>query len=543
LNRITSLRIAPALLVIACGSDAVGPDPIPATGCQAAGGVTHPADILDAVWREADNPHRVPASLGVAGTLVIEPGALVCVGADAAITLTSFDAVIDARGTADAPITFTAIDSAEPWAGIHASPDCVAAPCTPVEGIISNAIVEYARQGIVAGEFIRVDSVHFRQIRCTAARVVNIARSVVDSAGLDGCAAVELGIAASRGGIDTFEDVVIRRSGGDGLRVQVFGLTGGSGPSGSVAILGGRIERSAGVGLRFAIQYRAGAVSQARPVRIVNSGAEPVWGPFDAVVRIWPSIGAQNDLRGNDADTAVIWGNVESVSEVVLGGTVVWQPRADFMDRWLRWGENVAVRLEAGSRLDLRADMLGTGRFETRGTAVSPVTITGAGVIRLECEPVGSGCNHGSRLVNTRLDGVQFTTHQHTVLDGIHGRRIRLEVGGPASRVTNATIEDALGPSFGLHSDVHVSNCIVRNNGFYGIIAYESAVGATITNCNIEENRNSGVWKVGDVPIDARYNWWGDEEGPFGPNGDGVQGAVNYEPFLSSPPQVGVILW
>ncbi|MBR9990476.1 MAG: right-handed parallel beta-helix repeat-containing protein [Gemmatimonadetes bacterium] len=542
-----ALRPIPLLLMtvatVACGSDAIAPDPEPATGCAAAGGVTHTGTIASTAWRTADNPHSVPGPLSITGTLSIEPGVLICAGANAAITLTSPDATIDARGTAAAPIVFTAADPAEPWAGIHASVACATAPCTAAEGVISNARIEYARQGIVAGDFVRVDSVHFRHIRCTAARVVHIARSVVDSAGQDGCPAVEIGIAASRGGIDTFEDVVIRGSGGDGLRVQAFGPGGGGSATGSVEILGGRIEGSAGVGLRFSMLYREGNVSAARPVRIVGSGNEPVWAPLEAVAMIWPTIGAQNDLRGNAADTAVIWGNLVGVSEVVLGGTVVWQPRTALVEFGIRWGDDVEVRLEAGSRLDLRNDLISTGRFVARGTSNSPVTITGAGVIRLECDPIGGGCNHGSRMVNTRLDGVHFVSHQYTVLDSVHARRVRLVIGGPASRVTNITVEDALGPAFDLYSDVRVSNCAVRNNAFYGIIVYESAANATIHNCDFEANRNAGVWNVGNAPLDARFNWWGDEQGPFGSNGDGVQGSVNYEPFLQAPPEAGVNLW
>jgi parallel beta-helix repeat protein len=532
-------RIAACLLLassaIACGDDHVGPDPSPARTCAAAGGVTHTGAVGNALWQARDNPHLVPASLNVTGTLTIEPGTLICAGPDAAIVITSLDAMIDARGTVAAQIVFTATDPAHPWAGIHSAAPCTATPCVPAPGVISNARIEHARQGVVAGEFIRLDSVHFRQIRCTAARVQHIARSRVDSAGLDGCAAVELGISASHGGLDTFEDNIIRGSAGDGLAVQWFGQASAD-PTGSVAILGGRIEGSAGVGLRFDAHYHGGDVSAARPVRITATGGVPVWAPLDAVAMIWPTTGAQDSLGGNAADTAVVWGHPAGVSEIVLGPAVVWQTRTNFQIPLVQWTDDVVLRLAPGARLDLRESLRATGAFIARGTIDAPVSITGAGSIVLECDPSEPQCDRGSRIVNARLDGVQLTSHQHIVLDSVHAQRVRLEIGGAASRVLNTTVEDGLGPAFLVLSDVSVSDCIVRNNAFYGIIVYESATNVTIRNCVFEANRNAGVWNVGPALLDARFNWWGDPAGPLGPDGDGVEGNVDYSSHLTAPP-------
>lgn len=533
--------VAIALVGAACGDDHVGPDPDPADPCSAGGGLVHTGQAGTELWRPADNPHRVPGTLEIAGTLTIEPGVLVCLGADAAVIIASHDATIVARGTAAAPIVFTALEPDRPWAGIHADAECTNPPCIVTSAVISNARIEHARHGIVTGAFTRIDSVHFRQIRCTAARVEHIARSRVDSAGLDGCPAVEIGLGASRGASDTFEDVTIVGSGGDGLSVRSFGLTTSDAPAGSLSILGGRIDESAGVGLRFAPQYRGASVLAARPVHVSGGGAEAVWAPLGAVAKIWPTVPAQDGLRGNASDTVVVWGDAAEAGAIVLGPAVVWQTRSNFLQQDVSWGTGTELRLEPGAQLDLREDLRGTGAFIANGAGGAPVTITGAGAILLQCESIESSCDHGSRLTNTRLDGVQLTSRQHIVLDTVHAVRSRLEIGGTASRVMNIIVEDALGPAFILLSDVRVSGCTVRNNAFYGIIVRESATGATISSCTFESNRNAGVWNVGPAPLDARFNWWGDPAGPNGVNGDGVQGNVLYEPWLDAPPVAGPV--
>ncbi|HEX2167386.1 MAG TPA: right-handed parallel beta-helix repeat-containing protein, partial [Longimicrobiales bacterium] len=515
-----------AIAFVACDDDQIGPEPLPADPCGEPGGVVHAENVGDEVWRAADNPHRVARTLNVTGPLTIESGVLVCAAADAAIIITSYGATIDARGTPAAPIVFTALDADQPWAGIHAVAQCANAPCASSVGVISNARVEHARHGIVTGAFTRIDSVHFRQILCTAARVEHIARSRVDSAGLEGCAAVEIGLGASRGTSDTFEDVTIVGSGGDGLSIRTFGSTTGDPPAGTVSILGGRIEGSAGVGLRFARQFRGANVLDARPVSVSGSGAEAVWAPLGAVAKIWPGVRAQEELRGTVSDTAVIWGRPENPGTITLGSSVVWQTRSTFLREDVSWDAETELRLEPGAHLDLRDDIRATGGFVARGAPIAPVTITGAGAIILECEPAGTSCDQRSHLRHTRLEGVQLTSHQHIVLDTVQAVRSRLEIGGAASRVTDIIVEDALGPAFILLSDVRVTDCTVRNNAFYGIIARASSAGASISGCVFESNRNAGVWNVAAEPLDARFNWWGDPAGPLGPGGDGVQGNV-----------------
>lgn len=78
-----------------------------------------------------------------------------------------------------------------------------------------------------------------------------------------------------------------------------------------------------------------------------------------------------------------------------------------------------------------------------------------------------------------------------------------------------------------------VSNCEVTGSRQAGIVVFSA--GVRISNCNIHGNGDVGLWNSHDEPVDARGNWWGDPEGPFGPNGDGVMGNVIYEPWLSEP--------
>lgn len=40
---------------------------------------------------------------------------------------------------------------------------------------------------------------------------------------------------------------------------------------------------------------------------------------------------------------------------------------------------------------------------------------------------------------------------------------------------------------------------------------------------------------VGTAVVDATDNWWGDPAGPDGPEGDGVDGPIDVEPWLTDP--------
>jgi hypothetical protein len=64
-----------------------------------------------------------------------------------------------------------------------------------------------------------------------------------------------------------------------------------------------------------------------------------------------------------------------------------------------------------------------------------------------------------------------------------------------------------------------------------------ASTGALIHDCAIEANRLPGVQYAGSGVVDARFNWWGDPAGPFGPGGDRVEGNVDYSSFLTEPPQ------
>ncbi|HUE87619.1 MAG TPA: hypothetical protein VMO26_16210 [Vicinamibacterales bacterium] len=57
------------------------------------------------------------------------------------------------------------------------------------------------------------------------------------------------------------------------------------------------------------------------------------------------------------------------------------------------------------------------------------------------------------------------------------------------------------------------------------------ADGVRVNDCNIHGNAGVGLRNLAEAAVDARTNWWGDQQGPHGPNGDGVAGNVEFVPF------------
>jgi hypothetical protein len=96
------------------------PDPDPdralPLSCSASGGRNYRGVIQDATWRAADGPHRIynewtppygpNRRVEVAGTLVIQPGALVCFAEHGAMIIVRETGTLIADGTSESPIDF-----------------------------------------------------------------------------------------------------------------------------------------------------------------------------------------------------------------------------------------------------------------------------------------------------------------------------------------------------------------------------------------------------------------------------------------------------
>lgn len=537
------------LPLMACGEDPAGIGPALARTCGARG-VLHAGAIGSERWGPEGNPHAVVDTLRVTDVLTIEPGVEVCVEPGTPILTCSEGSAIEARGTAEAPIVFTAGDPAEPWGGIFGCSSSDGGSLPAAVSVFSHVRIEHAAYGVLVGGS-RIDHVHFRQIGCTAASTSHIAYSRVDTAGIKGCPAVLMGGAASQGGIDRFEETTIVGSGGIGLQFVGYGLTTSGAVPGSVALLGGRIEGSRGTGLHFDyIAYKNGHVSEARPLRITGGAGIPVRAHLGVVAQVWPTAADQDSLRGNAADSVVVWSGKVTTPVVVGGGITMKVISHFFFTNQTSIESEDGLRIEPGGELVLETILWVRGPLLAEGTPDDPVRISGH-ILALSCTGTSPDfeCDFPTRLTNARLEDVHLSGYGRSmVLQDITARNSVVEVGA-GSTLTHAVFEDA--PRFGLEvgSDVLVSDCAIRRSGKAGIVVrqativersgkwdWEGSTGVTIHDCALEDNGGPGVRNLADDEVDARFNWWGDPAGPLGPAGDGVEGAVDFSEYRTAPP-------
>jgi hypothetical protein len=66
-------------------------------------------------------------------------------------------------------------------------------------------------------------------------------------------------------------------------------------------------------------------------------------------------------------------------------------------------------------------------------------------------------------------------------------------------------------------------------------VRVEVSDGVRINDCNIHGNAGVGLRNLAAAPVDARNNWWGDPLGPDGPDGDGIAGNIEFQPFRVQP--------
>jgi len=99
---------------------------------------------------------------------------------------------------------------------------------------------------------------------------------------------------------------------------------------------------------------------------------------------------------------------------------------------------------------------------------------------------------------------------------------------------------------------VQITGATIANNTVsdckYGIYIQEkpgaSITGVVVNNNAITGNNGRGLTNTSTVAVDARYNWWGDPNGPgsVGPGaGDKVSTNVDYDPWLGKPPQANAL--
>lgn len=524
----------------------------PALSCASATAVNHAGTITTEAWHRS--AHIIRDSVVVTGALTIDPGAMVCNGAGARIVVVYPSGVLTAHGTAAAPITFTAINASQPWEGILArSVPCPSCQLQP--SLLSNALLEYARNAVIGPGVIRVDSSHFRQIRCVATDVAVLMHSTIDTAGIDRCTAVMMGSVSTNVGVDSFVMNTIRGSGGVGLGFYTKGLSTSGQAGGKIVLQGGRIENSQSTGLYFDSHYVGDILIDARPLRILGSRGNPVNAPLPIVLHLWPTRSAQDSLLDNPNDTLVVWGIAVS-GEMVARPGVTWRFEPNIHLVYHELGAATSLRIEpggyfaAGSTNSIRL----SGAFESAGTASQPARISG-GFIRLLCE---SACR-ARNTSYTWFDNVYLSADANRTFDHLTATNSAIDFG-QGSQITNSVLSGsnpAISTSLSIRSDTRIDSTVIRDSKHTGLVL--SGDNITITNSTITGNEGNGVSVNGGTnvqihnsvfennvgvgvsggqsnPVDARFNWWGDPAGPMGPSGDGVSGNVDFSGFLTVKP-------
>ena len=170
------------------------------------------------------------------------------------------------------------------------------------------------------------------------------------------------------------------------------------------------------------------------------------------------------------------------------------------------------------------------------------------------------------------FEGIPIVTDNVIAGNNGAGIYVRRECG--LLTITNCIVTGNLSGGIGGPISKSITNCVVLNNGGTGISGSCWAGIATITNsvisnndgygvihngrcsihyCDIYDNTSFGVFNASGqcFPLyttQSQNNWWGDPDGPFGPNGDGVgcadgqlEDQVYYTPWLTEPSIIKVV--
>jgi hypothetical protein len=116
-----------------------------------------------------------------------------------------------------------------------------------------------------------------------------------------------------------------------------------------------------------------------------------------------------------------------------------------------------------------------------------------------------------------------------------------------AGSIAGLTLENIFGTDFGTGvaiidkegtCTVEIKGCTISNNDV-GIGTLSDSTQEARFN-NIVDNTDYGVWNYGGEMVDAIYNWWGNNSGPYHPatnpggSGNPVSDNVDFEPWLEA---------
>ncbi len=172
------------------------------------------------------------------------------------------------------------------------------------------------------------------------------------------------------------------------------------------------------------------------------------------------------------------------------------------------------------------------------------VTVTTANLHWIEEGPIEDAWVMAGvyRSENINIQGINFdgTAISQEVVIGI------VYVDSTGS-IAGLTLENIFGTDLGTGvaiidkegtSTVEIKGCTISNNDV-GIGTLSDSTQEARFN-NIVGNTDYGVWNYGGEMVDAIYNWWGDDSGPYHPttnpggSGNPVSNGVDFEPWLES---------
>ena len=524
-------------------------DPATGEGCEppvaaACGPYVVPPGRTCVRWT-SPGPYDVTAS-ATFDILVIDAGTEVRAAPGAELVATRF--IIE--GTAAEPVILGPLVDGEPWGGlvIPGEPWGVSADTS----LIRHARIRNAATGIHALGFMQVEDTRVEE---SAGMGIYLSDGELVRVMVDGADGSGVGIGSNSG--PRIEDTVVRNA-VTGIELDCLrcGLT----------ISGGAVEDNTGDGIRTSMgSQTGGTVIFESPVRITGNGGYPLVVPLVSMRGVMSDAAARNGLLGNGRDTIIAGGGSSWFASDVPDGEIRIAKTLPFRVRLACPGWLEPLVMEAGASLTVDAGGCpgpAGGPFPTLlGTAVEPVRITGvnatlallgqdddtvfvrharfagvrlmSGEIPVVMEDVALASSTlvleagGSRIARVRSAGGGATGPFE------HQQEAAITLGGDV-QMEDAVIEDALYHGLRI-SGGHpiVTGCVIHRSGANGVWVQSGRL--RIELCILEHNTSYAIHNSTPDSVQAPNNWWGDPAGPYGPDSDGIDGPVMYQPPLESP--------
>lgn len=241
---------------------------------------------------------------------------------------------------------------------------------------------------------------------------------------------------------------------------------------------------------------------------------------------------------GGHVSVNVTWG-IDKSPFIAVGDIIVDSSKS------LTLQSGVSVEFDGFFSLEVYGNLL------AQGTIDDNIHFTSHGSLPLGWKGItifeGSSSSFNYCKIDSSDDGIICLNSSPPIANSsISGSNTCLHLSGPNA---NPSIEDCELDGAGGNSDIlilcdsssapTITYCSIIE-GLKGVVARNGA-NPQLNNNNIYDNSDYGVLNEdSSLIIDARYNWWGDESGPFDPldnpdgQGDRVSQWVSYIPWLQT---------